>query len=760
MGNKINRRHHYDNDPDSAWKAQNKAVKDNPIYKFVSIDKTGRLITEYKEEGRDKVIETIRKEIEPYYLYKNGGSSTITKLEYVKWFNKAEGKTDLKEKSISNSISKITNDQLNTFELDKYSSFTQHDACWILDKRGAVGETPFHLCYLMGTPEHSEVAKIFLSLYPKMSLDIYEGREYYGESCLHIAVVYGDIDAVKMLVANGADVNQRATGQFFLPEDVKAGKNANQTNYEGYAYYGEYPLAFAACLNHQEIYDYLIDHGADPNKQDSFGNTVLHMVVIANQPRMYKYAVQHHKKKAKTEIQNKANLTPLTLASKLGRHQIFLEMLELNSIDMWKYSNITCSMYPIQALDSIGPYGRANWNSALMIIVDGKTDEHLDMLQGGVMRQLLDEKWKTFARSRFLLRLLIAFIHLALISVAIYTRPSRMSLLIISGSKDIVRVVAEIFTCILCIASIAVEVKEIGALGVSSFFKNCKHAVDQTIYLISCLLILFCVPFRVFKLHDVEDTLLTIAVPGAFFYLLFFARGMRTTGPFVTMVYQMCTQDLIRFGIVYLIFLLGFTQGFYFLFRDVNADSTEVLKFSTPWETVLNLFQMTLGEFKYETFNYARYVGLTKFIFTLFMILVPILLLNMLIAMMGNTYHNINTKSEKEWRRQWAKIVVVLERGFTKKQLLKFQEEYSIGLTTDSKTDDGGNSRALVVIKAANKSSAKQSKAAKSNWRRVTKSILNVLCIYFSESNEIHPNRVKTTQTEGKQETFPCEEIS
>lgn len=47
---------------------------------------------------------------------------------------------------------------------------------------------------------------------------------------------------------------------------------------------------------------------------------------------MYKYLVKHHKKPAKTDIKNKANLTPLTLASKLGRHKIFKEMLELNSL--------------------------------------------------------------------------------------------------------------------------------------------------------------------------------------------------------------------------------------------------------------------------------------------------------------------------------------------------------------------------------------------------------------------------------------------
>ena len=51
----------------------------------------------------------------------------------------------------------------------------------------------------------------------------------------------------------------------------------------GYAYYGEYPLAFASCFGHEEIYDYLIDHGADPDAKDSFGNAVLHMLVISNQ---------------------------------------------------------------------------------------------------------------------------------------------------------------------------------------------------------------------------------------------------------------------------------------------------------------------------------------------------------------------------------------------------------------------------------------------------------------------------------------------
>lgn len=36
-----------------------------------------------------------------------------------------------------------------------------------------------------------------------------------------------------------------------------------------------------------------------------------------------------------------------------------------------------------------------------MIVINGDKDEHTEMLQGGVIRQLLDEKWKTFVRVKY-----------------------------------------------------------------------------------------------------------------------------------------------------------------------------------------------------------------------------------------------------------------------------------------------------------------------------------------------------------------------
>jgi len=63
---------------------------------------------------------------------------------------------------------------------------------------------------------------------------------------------------------------------------------------------------------------------------------------------------------------------------------------------------------------------------------------------------------------------------------------------------------------------------------------------------------------------------------------------------------------------------------------------------------------------QYEQFNFTRLPPLTKIVFVAFAVLVPILLINMLIAMMGNTYEQIIRRSEKEWKRQVRAASVVM----------------------------------------------------------------------------------------------------
>ena len=54
------------------------------------------------------------------------------------------------------------------------------------------------------------------------------------------------------------------------------------------------------------------------------------------------------------------------------------------------------------------------------------------------------------------------------------------------------------------------------------------------------------------------------------------------------------------------------------------------------------------------------------------MSLLVILLLNLLIAMMGDTYAKI-AEIKNEWMRQWARMVLLIERSIPAKERLRQQ---------------------------------------------------------------------------------------
>lgn len=45
-------------------------------------------------------------------------------------------------------------------------------------------------------------------------------------------------------------------------------------------YWGEYALSISACLGQEECYRLILAKGANPNVQDTNGNTALHLLVI------------------------------------------------------------------------------------------------------------------------------------------------------------------------------------------------------------------------------------------------------------------------------------------------------------------------------------------------------------------------------------------------------------------------------------------------------------------------------------------------
>ncbi|KAH8396302.1 hypothetical protein KR222_007696 [Zaprionus bogoriensis] len=715
------------------------------LYKLADYKRGGDLIDAINTGGLIAVEQLIREQF-GVFMYNDGKGQVINRAEFLRWKYR-----DHTEVTIPIEASLSIHDPLGKWE--------DHKACWQMQYRGALGESLLHVLIICDSKIHTKLARVLLRVFPNLALDVMEGEEYLGASALHLSIAYSNNELVADLIEAGADINQRAIGSFFLPRDQQRTNPAKSTDYEGLAYMGEYPLAWAACCANESVYNLLVDCGADPDAQDSFGNMILHMVVVCDKLDMFGYALRHPKTPAKNGIVNQTGLTPLTLACKLGRAEVFREMLELSAREFWRYSNITCSGYPLNALDTLLPDGRTNWNSALFIILNGTKPEHLDMLDGGIIQRLLEEKWKTFAQNQFLKRLLILSTHLLCLSVSVYLRPAHDGDELLEGggeapdapataalksdrvelagngspgggdeddynAQTVARYCAELATIAGVLSYVIFQQgDEIKNQGLSAFLKQLSHAPAKAIFLFSNLLILACIPFRLIGDTDTEEAILIFAVPGSWFLLMFFAGAIRLTGPFVTMIYSMITGDMFTFGIIYSIVLCGFSQAFYFLYK--GHPQVQSTMFNTYTSTWMALFQTTLGDYNYPDLNQTTYPNLSKTVFVIFMIFVPILLLNMLIAMMGNTYVTVIEQSEKEWMKQWAKIVVTLERAVPQADAKGYLEAYSIPLGPAD--DTGFEVRGVMVIKSKSKTRAKQRKGAVSNWKRVGRVTLTAL---------------------------------
>lgn len=89
MGNLCNRGNK--EDPDSAWRQQNKEIERNPIYKYVNFSGGGKLIDAYKNGGVFAVEKIIKTEIADF-LYDNGQGRTFTELDHIKWQRRCAAK--------------------------------------------------------------------------------------------------------------------------------------------------------------------------------------------------------------------------------------------------------------------------------------------------------------------------------------------------------------------------------------------------------------------------------------------------------------------------------------------------------------------------------------------------------------------------------------------------------------------------------------------------------------------------------------------
>ncbi|XP_043649035.1 transient receptor potential cation channel subfamily V member 5 isoform X1 [Drosophila teissieri] len=743
-------------------------VSTQALYKFVNLKGGGLLVDMMKRACQTKqfaeIDHAIKTKVEPFMYNKGAGRYfPISKLVLLRNRDRPRTRQLPEIRALEN-----PDDDFNIHdycpevsEAEYISNPTAYRfVCWDLNMRGAVGETILHLCLLNASSLHADLAKRLLKFYPKLILDIYMSDEYYGESVLHIAIVNEDPAMVKYLLDANADVQERCCGAFMSAEDTKFSRTDSpdheyvalcpMTNYDGYVYWGEYPLSFAACLSQEECFRLVLARGADPDFQDTNGNTVLHMLVIYEKIEMFDVGYEVG---TNIHIKNIQNLTPLTLAAKLGRVEMFFHVMSIEREIYWQLGSITCAAYPLLMIDTINEEtGNINKDSVLNFVVFGDKLEHLELLDGVVI-DLLKTKWDTFCKSRFYkqfymfaLYFLISLFSFILrpgpdakdededgansttaksdlyrqnashsyhehskratmtteyktfwLNFTEYYDPSEVEVLpawwesyaqcpLMNLESDLakLRIMAELLNFVGAILYLLVALREARFLGLKMFIENLMTAPSRVMFLFSCALMMTIPWLRASCLTEIDDHVTVVIMLTTAPYFLFFCRGFKTVGPFVVMIYRMVMGDLLRFVSIYLVFVMGFSQAFYIIFltfdnpsspEDQDAESNPM---PSPMESIVAMFLMSLTNFGdyYGAMVSTQHEYEAKILFFLFMVIVSVLLVNMLIAMMGNTYQKI-AEIRNEWQRQWARIVLVVERSVPPAERLKNFMQYS-----------------------------------------------------------------------------------
>ncbi|KAK6183605.1 hypothetical protein SNE40_011051 [Patella caerulea] len=673
----------------------------------------GELIRLMEEASCNHDYSTLDKEIRNIreYLYADGDGGFVAISDLIE-YRKAQRKNLLLEDSLRARKKSATQNPVKKRQL-----------CWKLDKRGTVGETILHLCFLNPTQTHRELAKRMLDIYPNLVNDIYNGDEYYGENVLHMAIANEDSELVKFVLDKGADCRARACGRFFFPEDQKRSrtddpnnewiKASTQTDYKGNAYFGEYPLSFAVSLHKpssefddSDYISWILEKAREtqyPNQpslinlQDSNGNTALHMAVIHDKKEL----IQRLKNEgADLSIKNKQRLTPLTLAAKLARQEIFELILELERTEFWRFGDVLCAGYPVEDFDTISEGGKINHDSALNLIVYGKEQSHINMMDG-LVKNMLTDKWKIYIGPQFYVRCILFVIYYVMAAVAMGLRPgkdycldrtvpvdpdycnrSEINISVNScylykpyRTKDTVRIVLEALVCFSALLYLMVAIIQIRHQTLAGFGRSLRNVPVKGLFLFACLMVIVVLlPLRFSCQPLAEDYVSVFCILLTTPYFLFLCQGFKLMGPYVVMVYKMIRRDLLRFVIIYGIFVIGFAQAMFLVFRRTHTEN----QFRTFLEAHMGMFIMSVGKFEdiYETFKDSKHEAMGKIVFAVYMLLVTLLLINMLIAMMANTYDEI-ASTKKEWFRQWARMVLIMEENFGNASRLKYQGLYS-----------------------------------------------------------------------------------
>ncbi|XP_069069314.1 transient receptor potential cation channel subfamily V member 6-like isoform X1 [Pleurodeles waltl] len=530
--------------------------------------------------------------------------------------------------------------------------------------KGALGENVLHVAALYN---NRQAAVTLLDAYPFLLNKPMESEMYQGETALHIAVVNQNVSMVKELLARKADIeNACAVGKFFAP-----GKSRN-------FYYGEYVLSFAVCIGNEKIIKLLVESGAPLHSRDKQGNTALHMLALHPNRvmacKIYDFMISLIPCEIilrLEKIENNCGFTPLKLAASEGNLKMFEYFMEKRKKPYCVFGPVSSSLYDLTGIDSYD-----DKQSVLDIICSSKKNDARILLELTPVKELMHYKWKKYGSKFFLLWTFLYVSYTVLLTICCLHRPlkpadSPLDQITIKVSKtlreayatrmDFLRLAGEIIVVLGAFFIIALEIPRIYRRGLAHLFgTTITGGPFHTIMTLCACFIVIAMILRIFSL-DGESVVLPLALVCAWCNVIYFARGSSHLGPLCIMIQKMILGDLLRFCMILILVVIGFSAAFDVHFQALNTTLCPIFR-DFPF-TLFTVFQLMMGLTDLPGPPAVKFPDFVIILYMVYMFFAFILLLNLLIALMGDTHFRVTGKRKSLWKAQIATTTLLMERN-------------------------------------------------------------------------------------------------
>ncbi len=169
--------------------------------------------------------------------------------------------------------------------------------------------------------------------------------------------------------------------------------------------------------------------------------------------------------------------------------------------------------------------------------------------------------------------------------------------------------------------------------------------------------------------NDYQAHILAVALVLGWLYTIAFTDGFETVHAFTIMLKKIIIRDMTRFIFLYLLVLFAFALAFQCLFS--IAPNVEA-QYPTAWSTFFVTFNMMIGmgEIFYDEFDddYAAAerkdsATFVKILYLFYILLTTVILLNLLIAMMTDSYVAVKSREGTTWRVGSVQLAIEIEKN-------------------------------------------------------------------------------------------------